>query len=108
VKNARKGALLLLERKYGRSPDSFVNDTDTHRGHCRPRGIHAKGISRTRTFVCTIRNRRWMCACILAEDTFAHSVPALAIAIEVLEANGVKVMDADKDEYGVTLELCRC
>jgi phosphoglucomutase len=49
-----------------------------------------------------------MCACILAEDTFAHSVPALAIAIEVLEANGVKVMDADKDEYGVTLELCRC
>jgi phosphoglucomutase len=43
-----------------------------------------------------------MAHCFSAWTTHALSVPALASALEVLAANGVDVMLADKDEYTPT------
>jgi phosphoglucomutase len=99
----------LVTAYYTGVPDSSVLEqrvafgTSGHRGsafECTFNEWHVLAISQA---ICDYRKRQGIGGPLfLGIDTHALSVPACASALEVLAANGVEVMLADKDEYTPT------
>jgi phosphoglucomutase len=99
----------LVTAYYTGVPDSSVQEqrvafgTSGHRGsafECTFNEWHVLSISQA---ICDYRKRQGIAGPLfLGIDTHALSVPACASALEVLAANGVEVMLADKDEYTPT------
>ena len=99
----------LVTAYYTDVPNSSVQEqrvafgTSGHRGsafECTFNEWHVLAISQA---ICDYRKRQGIGGPLfLGIDTHALSVPACASALEVLAANGVEVMLADKDEYTPT------
>ncbi len=99
----------LVTAYYTGVPNSSVQEqrvafgTSGHRGsafECTFNEWHVLAISQA---ICDYRQRQGISGPLfLGIDTHALSVPACASALEVLAANGVEVLLADKDEYTPT------
>jgi len=99
----------LVTAYYTNVPDSSVQEqrvafgTSGHRGSAIKNTFsqwHVLAISQA---ICDYRKRQGIDGPLfLGIDTHALSVPACASALEVLAANGVEVMLADKDDYTPT------
>jgi phosphoglucomutase len=96
----------LVTAYYADVPDSSVQGqrvafgTSGHRGSSFRRGFNEWHILAISQAICDYRKRQGIGGPLfLGIDTHALSVPASASALEVLAANGVEVMLADKDEY---------
>ena len=99
----------LVTAYYTGVPNSSVQEqrvafgTSGHRGsafECTFNEWHVLAISQA---ICDYRQRQGIDGPLfLGIDTHALSVPACASALEVLAANGVEVLLADKDEYTPT------
>ena len=99
----------LVTAYYTGVPNSSVQEqrvafgTSGHRGsafECTFNEWHVLAISQA---ICDYRKRQGIGGPLfLGIDTHALSVPACASALEVLAANGVEVLLADKDEYTPT------
>jgi phosphoglucomutase len=99
----------LVTAYYTGVPNSSVQEqrvgfgTSGHRGsafECTFNEWHVLAISQA---ICDYRRRQGIDGPLfLGIDTHALSVPACASALEVLAANGVEVLLADKDEYTPT------
>jgi len=77
--------------------------TSGHRGSSLLRSFNEWHILAISQAICDYRKRQGIGGPVfLGIDTHALSVPASASALEVLAANGVEVMLADKDEYTPT------
>jgi phosphoglucomutase len=99
----------LVTAYYTDVPDSSVPEqrvafgTSGHRGSSFERTFNEWHVLAISQAICDYRKRQAIGGPLfLGIDTHALSVPACASALEVLAANGVEVMLADKDEYTPT------
>jgi phosphoglucomutase len=99
----------LVTAYYADTPDPGVSaqrvafGTSGHRGSAFDRAFNEWHILAISQAICLHRRRTKIDGPLfLGMDTHALSVPALASALEVLAANGVEVMIAEKDEYTPT------
>jgi phosphoglucomutase len=99
----------LITAYYTEVPDPSVPaqrvafGTSGHRGSAFDKAFNEKHILAITQAICLYRQQQKIDGPLfLGMDTHALSVPALASALEVLAANGVEVMIADKDEYTPT------
>lgn len=99
----------LVTAYYAQAPDPSLPaqriafGTSGHRGSAFERSFNEPHVLAISQAICDYRRRRGIDGPLfLGIDTHALSEPALASALEVLAANGVEVMLADKDEYTPT------
>jgi phosphoglucomutase len=99
----------LVTAYYTERPDPSVPaqrvafGTSGHRGSALKKAFNEWHILAITQAICLCRKRNKIDGPLfLGMDTHALSVPAFASAIEVLAANGVEVMIAQKDEYTPT------
>jgi phosphoglucomutase len=99
----------LVTAYYTESPDPSVPaqrvmfGTSGHRGSAFDKAFNERHILAITQAICLYRsNQKIDGPLFLGMDTHALSVPALATALEVLAANGVEVMIAEKEEYTPT------
>jgi phosphoglucomutase len=99
----------LITAYYTEVPDPSVPaqrvafGTSGHRGSAFDKAFNEWHILAISQAICIYRKQQKIDGPLfLGMDTHALSVPALASALEVLAANGVEVMIADKDEYTPT------
>jgi phosphoglucomutase len=99
----------LITAYYKEVPDPSVASqrvafgTSGHRGSAFDRAFNEWHILAITQGICEYRKKQGTDGPLfLGMDTHALSVPALASALEVLAANGVDVMLAEKDEYTPT------
>lgn len=99
----------LITAYYSELPDSFVSEqrvsfgTSGHRGSPFNKSFNEWHILAITQAICLYRKQQNIDGPLfLGIDTHALSEPALASAMEVLAANGVEVMLAEKDEYTPT------
>jgi phosphoglucomutase len=99
----------LVTAYYAEVPDPSVPEqrvafgTSGHRGSAFEKAFNEWHILAISQAICLYRERQQIDGPLfLGKDTHALSVPALATALEVLAANGVDVMIAEKDEYTPT------
>jgi phosphoglucomutase len=99
----------LVTAYYTEVPDPKVSaqrvafGTSGHRGSAFDKAFNERHILAISQAICLYRNQQKIDGPLfLGMDTHALSVPALTSAVEVLAANGVEVMIADKDEYTPT------
>lgn len=99
----------LVTAYYTDVPDSSVSaqrvafGTSGHRGCAFENTFNEWHVLAISQAICEYRKRQGISGPLfLGIDTHALSVPAFASALEVLAANGVEVMLADKDEYTPT------
>jgi phosphoglucomutase len=99
----------LITAYYTEVPDPKVSaqrvafGTSGHRGSAFDKAFNEWHILAISQAICLYRKQRKIDGPLfLGMDTHALSVPAITSAIEVLAANGVEVMIADKDEYTPT------
>ena len=99
----------LITAYYTEVPDPSVASqrvafgTSGHRGSAFDRAFNEWHILAITQGICEYRKKQGTDGPLfLGMDTHALSVPALASALEVLAANGVDVMLAEKDEYTPT------
>jgi len=99
----------LVTAYYTEIPDYSVPEqrvifgTSGHRGSSLDNAFNEWHILAISQAICLYRNQHQIDGPLfLGMDTHALSVPALASALEVLAANSVEVMIADKDEYTPT------
>ena len=102
----------LITAYYTEVPDPSVASqrvafgTSGHRGSAFDRAFNEWHIQAITQGICEYRKKQGTDGPLfLVMDTHALSVPALASALEVLAANGVDVMLAEKDEYTPTPTL---
>jgi phosphoglucomutase len=102
----------LITAYYTETPDPSVASqrvafgTSGHRGSAFDRAFNEWHILAITQGICEYRKKQGTDGPLfLVMDTHALSVPALASALEVLTANGVDVMLAEKDEYTPTPTL---
>src|SRR5664279_1365657 len=99
----------LVTAYYADHPDPSVAaeriafGTSGHRGSAFERSFNEAHILAISQAICLYRKQHRIDGPLfLGMDTHALSVPALASALEVLAANGVDVMLAERDEYTPT------
>jgi phosphoglucomutase len=99
----------LITAYYTEVPDPSMPEqrvsfgTSGHRGSALEKAFNEGHILAISQAICLYRRQQNIDGPVfLGMDTHALSVPALASALEVLAANGVEVMLADKDEYTPT------
>jgi len=99
----------LVTAYYTGTPDPSVPEqrvvfgTSGHRGSALDKAFNEEHILAMTQAICLHREQQQIGGPLfLGMDTHALSVPALASALEVLAANGVDVMMADRDEYTPT------
>ena len=99
----------LITAYYTEVPDPTVPaqrvsfGTSGHRGSAFDKAFNEWHILAISQAICLYRKQQKIDGPLfLGMDTHALSVPALASALEVLAANGVEVMIADRDEYTPT------
>ena len=99
----------LVTAYYSEIPDPSVPaqrvafGTSGHRGSAFKSSFNEKHILAITQALCLYRHEQKINGPLfLGMDTHALSVPALSSALEVLAANGVEVMLADKEEYTPT------
>ena len=99
----------LISAYYSESPDPSVQaqrvsfGTSGHRGSSFNNSFNENHILAITQAICMYRKQQHIDGPLfLGMDTHALSVPAHITAIEVLAANGVEVMIAEKDEYTPT------
>jgi phosphoglucomutase len=99
----------LVTAYYTETPDPSVPaqrvsfGTSGHRGSAFERAFNEWHILAISQAICLYRKHQKINGPLfLGMDTHALSVPALASALEVLAANGVEVMIAERDEYTPT------
>jgi phosphoglucomutase len=99
----------LITAYYTEVPDPSVPaqrvafGTSGHRGSAFDKAFNERHILAISQAICLYRKHQKIDGPLfLGMDTHALSVPALASSLEVLAANGVEVMIADKDEYTPT------
>ncbi|MEJ2613772.1 MAG: phosphoglucomutase (alpha-D-glucose-1,6-bisphosphate-dependent) [Ignavibacteriaceae bacterium] len=99
----------LVTAYYTELPDPSVPaqrvmfGTSGHRGSAFDRAFNERHILAITQAICLYRSHQKIDGPLfLGMDTHALSVPALATALEVLAANGVEVMIAEKDQYTPT------
>jgi phosphoglucomutase len=99
----------LITAYYAELPDPSVPaqrvsfGTSGHRGSSFQRAFNERHILAISQAICLHRKQQQIDGPLfLGMDTHALSVPALASALEVLAANGVEVMLAQRDEYTPT------
>jgi phosphoglucomutase len=99
----------LITAYYTEAPDPSVPaqrvafGTSGHRGSSFDKAFNENHILAISQAICIYRNQQKINGPLfLGMDTHALSVPAFTSAIEILAANGVEVMIADKDEYTPT------
>ncbi len=99
----------LVTAYYTGVPDASVPEqrvafgTSGHRGSAFENSFNERHVLAISQAICDYRKRQNIGGPLyLGIDTHALSVPACASALEVLAANGVEVMLADKDEYTPT------
>jgi phosphoglucomutase len=99
----------LITSYYTDVPDPSVPEqlvsfgTSGHRGSALEKAFNEWHILAISQAICLYRRQQKIDGPLfLGMDTHALSVPALASALEVLGANGVEVMLAEKDEYTPT------
>ena len=99
----------LITAYYTEVPDPSVPEqrvafgTSGHRGSAFQKAFNEWHILAISQAICLYRRQQKIDGPLfLGMDTHALSVPALASALEVLAANGVDVMIAEKDEYTPT------
>jgi len=99
----------LVTAYYTGTPDPSVPEqrvvfgTSGHRGSALDKAFNEEHILAMTQAICLYREQQQIGGPLfLGMDTHALSVPALASALEVLAANGVDVMMADRDEYTPT------
>jgi phosphoglucomutase len=99
----------LVTAYYTEMPDPSVPDqrvafgTSGHRGSALDKAFNEEHILAVAQAICLYRaEQRIDGPLFLGMDTHALSVPACASALEVLAANGVTLMIADRDEYTPT------
>jgi phosphoglucomutase len=99
----------LITAYYTEIPDPAVPaqrvafGTSGHRGSSLEKAFNERHILAISQAICLYREQKKIDGPLfLGMDTHALSVPALASALEVLAANGVEVMIAQKDEYTPT------
>src|SRR3984885_1080110 len=99
----------LITAYYTETPDPSVPEqrvafgTSGHRGSAFDHAFNEWHILAISQAICLYREQQKIDGPLfLGMDTHALSVPALAGALEVLAANGVDVMLAEKDEYTPT------
>ena len=99
----------LITAYYSNRPDSSVPaqrvafGTSGHRGSAFENSFNEWHVLAISQAICEYRKQRGIDGPLfLGIDTHALSEPAYASALEVLAANGVEVMLADKDEYTPT------
>jgi phosphoglucomutase len=99
----------LVTAYYTEVPDASVPEqrvvfgTSGHRGSAFEKAFNERHILAVSQAICLYRRRQKIDGPLfLGMDTHALSVPALASALEVLAADGVDVMIAEKDEYTPT------
>src|ERR1700690_4139790 len=99
----------LVTAYYTELPDPSVPaqriafGTSGHRGSAFTLGFNERHILAITQAICLYRQQQGIDGPLyLGIDTHALSVPAFISALEVLAANGVEVMLADKDEYTPT------
>jgi phosphoglucomutase len=99
----------LVTAYYSETPDPSVPEqrvafgTSGHRGSAFDKAFNEWHILAITQAICQYRKQQRIDGPLfLGKDTHALSEPALASALEVLAANGVDVMIADRDEYTPT------
>ncbi len=99
----------LITAYYAETPDPAVKaqrvsfGTSGHRGSSLEKTFNERHILAITQAICLYRRgKKTDGPLFLGMDTHALSVPAFASALEVLAANGVQVMIAEKDEYTPT------
>lgn len=99
----------LITAYYAEVPDSSVPaqrvafGTSGHRGSSFTKAFNEWHILSITQSICLYRKQKNIDGPLfLGMDTHALSVPALATALEVLAANGVEVMIAEKDDFTPT------
>jgi phosphoglucomutase len=99
----------LITAYYTETPDPSIPEqrvlfgTSGHRGSSLEKSFNEGHILAITQAICLYRKKQKIDGPLfLTMDTHALSVPALASALEVLAANGVDVMIAEKDEYTPT------
>lgn len=99
----------LVAAYYTDSPDAFVPEqrvafgTSGHRGSALRRTFNEGHVLAITQTICLYRRQQRVDGPLfLGLDTHALSVPAFRSALEVLAANGVEVMIAERDEYTPT------
>jgi phosphoglucomutase len=99
----------LVTAYYTEAPDPSMPEqrvafgTSGHRGSAFAEAFNESHILAISQAICLYRRQQKIDGPLfLGMDTHALSVPALASALEVLAANGVEVMIANKDEYTPT------
>ena len=99
----------LITAYYAEVPDASVPaqrvafGTSGHRGSAFDKAFNESHILAITQAICLYREQKKINGPLfLGMDTHALSVPAFASALEVLAANDVEVMIADKDEYTPT------
>jgi phosphoglucomutase len=99
----------LVTAYYADTPDSsipaqrVVFGTSGHRGSAFEKSFNEWHILATSQAICLYRKQQNIDGPLfLGMDTHALSIPALASALEVLAANDVEVMIAERDEYTPT------
>ena len=99
----------LITAYYAELPDPSVPaqrvafGTSGHRGSSLQRAFNERHILAISQALCLYSKQQQIDGPLfLGMDTHALSVPALATALEVLAANGVEVMLAQRDEYTPT------
>ena len=104
----------LITAYYRNIPDAAVPGqrvafgTSGHRGSAFKNSFNEWHVLAINQAICDYRKRHGIGGPLfLGSDTHALSVPAFTSALEVLAANGVEVMMADKGEYTPTPGLCR-
>src|SRR5208282_4457619 len=100
---------ILVTAYYAEQPDPSIAaqrvafGTSGHRGSSFERTFNEWHVLAISQAICDYRKRRGIGGPLfLGIDTHALSVPACASALEVLAANGVDVMLAERDEYTPT------
>ena len=99
----------LIAAYYTETPDPSVPEqrvmfgTSGHRGSALAKSFNEWHILAITQSICLYRKRRRIDGPLfIGMDTHAVSVPAFRSALEVLAANGVEVMIAERDEYTPT------
>ena len=99
----------LITAYYTEVPDPKIAaqrvafGTSGHRGSSFDKAFNESHILAITQAICLYRKKQKIDGPLfLGMDTHALSVPALSSALEILAANGVEVMIADKDEYTPT------
>jgi phosphoglucomutase len=99
----------LVTAYYTEAPDHSVPEqrvafgTSGHRGSAFEKAFNEHHILAITQAICLYRKQQKIDGPLfLGMDTHALSVPAFASALEVLAANGVEVMIAERDEYTPT------